>query len=27
MPQIGSPLTNFQIEQIEAWIEEGALDN
>ena len=27
MPQIGSPLTNLQIEQIETWIEEGALNN
>lgn len=27
MPQIGGPLSNFEIEKIKAWIEEGALDN
>jgi len=27
MPQIGGPLSNFEIEKIRAWIEEGALDN
>ncbi len=27
MPQIGGPLSNFEIEKIQAWIEFGALDN
>lgn len=27
MPQIGGPLSNFEIEQIQAWIELGALNN
>jgi hypothetical protein len=27
MPQIGGPLSNFEIEKIQAWIEFGALNN
>ena len=27
MPPIGVPLSNFDIEKIESWIELGALDN
>jgi len=27
MPPIGEPLSNFEIEKIESWIELGALDN
>ena len=27
MPQIGEPLSNFEIEKIQAWIEEGALND
>ncbi len=27
MPQIGGPLSNFELEKIAAWIELGALDN